>query len=169
MVTWYYCPDDAGLLAAIQNEWTSLEPVPSSIVLQPDTGWVYASVPTVAMADDQPRLHDVILLGTPVQIRATAATYTWTWGDGARTITDDPGSPYPGATNTHTYLYYEGPVDIGLTTTWTGEYSIRGGPWIDFTTTISTDTTPVPIDVLNPHHHLVDCQTGENCTIQASG
>ena len=42
----YYCPGDAALLAAIQHEWTQLQPQPSDINLEPNTGWVIATVPT---------------------------------------------------------------------------------------------------------------------------
>ena len=59
----YFCPGDAPLLAAIQREWTNLKPQPSDIALQPNTGWVIATVPTVAMAADAPRLHAAVLFG----------------------------------------------------------------------------------------------------------
>lgn len=166
-VSWYTCPGDADLLAAIEREWTQLRPAPSTIELQPNTGWVIANVPTVAMAEDAPRLHATTLLGAGVEIRATPSGYVWNWGDGAQTSTTDPGRPHPHATLTHTYPHASGNATVGLTTTWTGEYRVNGGPWIDFSSTISSDADPVVLTVHDPRSGLVDCDLVGNCRLSA--
>ncbi|WP_084073781.1 hypothetical protein [Demequina sp. NBRC 110052] len=166
-IDWTLCVEPAGLLGAVRAEWTSLAPTPPPLNLQPNTGWVYTTVPTIAFTDDTPVIHDATLLGVPVRIRATPSEFTWTWGDGTSTSTADAGNPYPDYSLSHTYLYREGEVDVALETTWSGDYSVNGGPWIDITGTIRTHTGPVTIEVLDPQSRLVDCDLNNNCNIGA--
>ena len=161
----YLCPGEAALLAAIQREWTQLHPQPSDIGLQPNTGWVIATVPTVAMAADAPRVHQATLLGANVEIRATASGYRWDWGDGTHTQTSDPGRPYPHATLTHTYPHASDSARVALTTTWDGEYRINGGPWLPFDSTITSTSTPVDLTIYDPRSRLVDCDLNAQCRI----
>lgn len=155
VLTWYGCPSEADLLAAIEREWTELRPEPTRISFQPDTGVVYATVPTVAIADDSTRLHAAQILGAAVTIRATPARFTWTWGDGESTTTTDPGRPYPNATVTHAYGRALDSASVSLTTTWTGEYRIGAGTWADFDTSIATTSPAVSLQVLHPRSVLV--------------
>jgi len=165
----YTCPNDAPLISAIEHEWTQLKPQPSAITLQPNTGWVIATVPTIAMAGDAPRLPSAVLLGANVDIRATASGYRWTWGDGSHTTTTDPGRPYPNATVTHTYPHASDAATVQLTTTWSGEFRINGGPWQPFTSTITSDSDPVPLTVYDPRSRLVDCTLEGVCHLASNG
>ena len=165
----YFCPGDAPLLAAIDREWTAMKPQPSDIALQPNTGWVIATVPTVAMAADAPRLHSAVLLGANVDIRATAQDYRWEWGDGTHTATSDPGKPYPNATLTHTYPHASDAATVALTTTWTGEYRVNGGPWLNFDSTINSTSTPIQLAIYDPRSRLVNCDLDGKCRIEARG
>lgn len=164
---WDVCFVPPELIVSIQEEWDSLTPTPTPLNLQPDTGWVYTTVPTIAFTDDAPLIHHATLLGVPVRIRATPSGFTWTWGDGSVTRTVDAGSPYPDYSLSHTYMYREGEVDVALETTWSGDYSVNGGPWIDITGTIKTQSGPVTIDVRDPQSRLVDCDLNNNCNIGA--
>jgi len=163
----YYCPGDAALIAAIETEWTQLQPQPSDIELQPNTGWVIATVPTVAMAGDAPRLHQATLLGADVEIVATASGYRWEWGDGSHTTTQDPGQPYPNATLTHTYPHAEDAATVALTTTWAGQYRVNGGAWHNFDSTINSASTPVDLVIYDPRSRLVNCDLDGNCRLAA--
>ncbi|MFP5359566.1 MAG: hypothetical protein ACLGHM_03610 [Actinomycetes bacterium] len=155
LLVWYTCPSEADLLALVEREWTELRPEPSRIALQPGDGRVYATVPTIAMADDSPQLHSAVLLGAEVDIRATPANYTWHWGDGETTTTSDPGAPHPNATVTHAYGRALDEATVSLTTTWAGEYRVAGGAWIAFDTVIDTSSPGVGIEVLHPRARLV--------------
>lgn len=151
--------------SADKTQWDyAYQCVDSPITLQPDTGWMFANVPTIAMVDREPRQLPTTILGRAVLIRANPGAMTWTWGDGTTTITYDRGNPYPNQTLTHTYAYFEGDVVITLTSTWSGEYSLDGGTtWRPAPGTARTDSTPIPLTVYNPHTHIVACDTNGNC------
>lgn len=155
LVSWYTCPSEADLLALIEREWTRLRPEPSALAVQPDSGWVYASIPTIAYAEDAPRLHSANLLGADVTIRATPSRYTWRWGDGETLTTEDPGGPYPDSTVSHAYGPTVTSASISVETTWSGHYRIADGSWAPFDTTIASTTAGPTLEVLHPRTHLV--------------
>jgi len=164
-ITGYQCLNDEARRAMILEEWDSLSPDSPEINVQPDTGWVYASVPTIFYIDSQPIVHHTTLIGVDVQIRATPVNYHWDWGEGhGSTNTMKTGARYPNHNLTHTYLHYEGDTVVNLTTTWAGDYSLNGGSnWVDIDGTITTDSAPLPLDVHNPKSHLVDCDVNGQC------
>lgn len=169
-ITGYQCLNDAARRAMILEEWDSLRPTSPEINVQPDTGWVYASVPTIFYIDSNPIIHHTRLIGVDVRIRATPVNYHWDWGEGhGATNTMKTGAPYPHHNLTHTYLHYEGDTVVNLTTTWAGDYSLNGGSWVDIDGTITTSSAPVPLDVHNPKSHLVDCDVNGQCQSGLSG
>lgn len=146
---------------ALRVAWEQMPIAPHEIRLQPDTGWVYASVPTVGMVDREPRQISTVLLGRDVLIRALPVSMRWEWGHGQPTVTSDLGAPYPNHTVSHTYAYFEGDVTVGVTTTWSGQYSLNGGAsWLPAPGVATTTSTPVPLTVYNPHAHVVACDVG---------
>lgn len=160
----YHCSAETTFDYHLRIAWQQMPIAPHTITLQPDTGWVFANVPTIAMVDREPRQLPTTILGRAVLIRANPGAMTWTWGDGTTTITYDRGNPYPNQTLTHTYAYFEGDVVITLTSTWSGEYSLDGGTtWRPAPGTARTDSTPIPLTVYNPHTHIVACDTNGNC------
>lgn len=169
MVSGYQC--SAEIFAnALAHAWAEMPIAPNTITIQPNTGWVLTTVPTIVYVDRAPRTRNVTLLGTPVIIRATASAYTWTWGDGAQTVTTQPGSAYPDATVTHTYMYEEQDVVVRLTTSWRGTYSTNGGgSWHNAPGVAHTTSTPIPVHVYNPHTERVDCDLNGNCITGADG
>lgn len=161
---WYYCGPEHALEYHVRMAWAEMPIAPHIIELQPNTGWVFSNVPTIAMVDRNPRELHTTLLGRAVVIRANPGAMTWTWGDGNTTITYDLGSPYPNPSLTHTYAYFEGDVVITLTSTWSGEYSLDGGAtWRPAPGTARTESIPVPLTVYNPHTHVVACGTTGTC------
>lgn len=173
MLSWYQCAEQGNadaLTAAIEREWAALTPQSPTMVLQPQTGWVYANVPTIAVADGGVHTTTATLLGVNVDIRASPQTYTWEWGDGESTTTTDPGAPYPDATVTHTYAHRDQPVAITLNTTWSGQYRIGAGTWTDFATSLTSQSPATDLEVRNPHSQLVDCTLDGDCgELRASG
>jgi hypothetical protein len=169
MVSGYQC--SAEIFAnALAHAWAEMPIAPNTITIQPDTSWVLTTVPTIVYVDRAPRTRNVTLLGTPVIIRATASTYTWSWGDGTQTVTTQPGAAYPNATVAHTYMYKEQDVVVRLTTSWRGTYSTNGGgTWHNAPGVAHTTSTPIPLHVYNPHSHRVDCDLNGHCNTGASG
>ncbi|WP_062460663.1 hypothetical protein [Demequina soli] len=156
MATWYTCPAESDLLALIEHEWTSLHLDAPAVTLQPGTGQVIATVPTIAFADAAVRDHAAVLLGAQVEIRATPSRFTWSWGDGDSTTTDDPGAAYPNATITHAYGRALDSATVILETLWSGQWRVAGGAWADFDTTIATVSPGIDLEVLHPRAHLVE-------------
>jgi hypothetical protein len=163
------CPAEL-FAAALATAWEEMPIAPNTITIQPNTGWVLTTVPTIVYVDRAPRTRGVTLIGRPVTIRATPSAYTWTWGDGAQTVTTQPGTAYPNATVTHTYMYAERDVVIRLTTSWRGSYTTDGGAsWHDAPGVAHTTSTPIPVHVYNPHSERVDCDLNGNCISGADG
>ncbi|WP_156159053.1 hypothetical protein [Demequina gelatinilytica] len=156
METGLGCPSQSDLLELIRHEWTQLHITAPPVSIQPGTGTVVATLPTVAFADAAPLTHGATLLGADVTIRATPTTYLWDWGDGDTTTTTDPGAPYPDDTVSHAYTRAADAATITLHTTWTGHYRIGAGAWTAFETTLTTDSTPIPLTVTHPRTRLVD-------------
>lgn len=105
-------------------------------------------------ASTEQQTFDITLLGTPVQVRATPSTYTWDFGDGtAPLVTDDPGAPYPDLTTWHEYAD-PGQVGISLTTSYSGEYSVAGGPWIPIPGTAEVASPAQPLQLLSASSRL---------------
>jgi hypothetical protein len=125
--------------------------------IQPAGGEALIRMRTNAYVDPAstgPRTFDITLLDTPVQVRATPATYTWDFGDGTPPlVTEDPGAPYPDLTTWHEYES-PGSVQITLTTTYTGEYSVAGGPWTPIPGTAEVASTPQPLQLLTSTNRL---------------
>jgi hypothetical protein len=113
-------------------------PLPAGVVhIQPGNGRTLVNIPTNVYVTAHTTVLPTTVLGQPVRVRATPIGYDWTFGDGRRLHTGDPGAPYPDLRTTHTYTA-PGTLTLGLTTTYRGEYSVDNGPWlpVDGTATV---------------------------------
>jgi len=127
----------------------------SGLVVQPDRGWLLVNKPTVVTADPAPQTLATTILGIPVTITATPASYAWDFGDGARLETADPGRPWPDATHTHTYAR-TGTYRIALTTTWSATFTVAGDATArDVPGTATTTGTTGDLVVQERRAHLV--------------
>lgn len=105
-------------------------------------------------ASTEVQTFDITLLATPVTVRATPVSYAWDFGDGSEPlVTEDPGAPYPDLTTWHEYSE-PGDVAISLTTTYTGAYSVAGGPFIDIAGTAEIASEPVGLELLSTTNRL---------------
>ena len=117
-------------LADIRHAFAEL-PLPAApLVIQPPDGVTLVNFDTnFYTPSPHPLTRTVTLLGQQVTIRATPASYTWTYGDGASATTSDPGAPYPDLRVTHRYAR-EGAFRPRLATTYEGAYRLgAAGPW----------------------------------------
>jgi hypothetical protein len=86
------------------------------------------NIPTNLYTSGTPSLLTTTVLGQRVTVRATPRTFHWQYGDGEEVTTSQPGRPYPDMPTAHTYTT-PGAHTVRLTTTFTGEYTVGGGPW----------------------------------------
>jgi PKD repeat protein len=122
-------------------------PLPAGVVhVQPPNGRTLVNVPTNVYVDADEVVLPTQLLGFPVRVRATPARFTWRFGDGHAMTTTDRGAPYPDMTTTHTYTRPQ-TARIALTTVYTGEYSVAGGPFqpIDGTATVQSPAAALTV------------------------
>jgi hypothetical protein len=102
--------------------------------------------PTIFYASPQGFTRTVTLLGRPVEIRATARSFTWHYGDGTTATTARPGAPYPAMDVTHSYTDAHTTVLTSVDVTYSGEFRVGGG-WqaIPGTVTIAGPTAPLRV------------------------
>lgn len=128
---------------------------PSTLVMQPDRGWVLVNKPTVVSSDATPQTLTTTILGTRVTITASPQLYAWDFGDGETLVTRDPGDPWPDADLSHTYTRTGG-YRITLTTTWSATYTLAGDPTVrDVPGTAATTVATGQFAVEERRTHLV--------------
>ncbi|GAA2720080.1 PKD domain-containing protein [Cellulomonas aerilata] len=156
------CLSVADIGAAVAQEFRRLPLTPSTLSVQPPSGWTLVNADTIAFADDddtQTLLTTVLGLG--VTIRATPDTFTWSFGDGSPELTtSDPGRPWPDHTVAHRYTS-EGMHAISLTTTWAGTFQVAGSStWAPVDGTATTTSTSPPLTVYEARSRLVSESAG---------
>lgn len=160
LVNDWACPIDV-LPAFTVEDFRRLPLTPAQVTVQPATSTVLINIPTITMAAAPQQNLATDLLGYPVEVQATATTYTWDYGDGsAPLVTTSPGHAYPNHDVHHSYAR-PGTYTITLTTTWSGRYRIAGSTaWLDVDGTATTVTTIPPITAVEQRTALV----AEPCT-----
>ena len=150
------CPEDPPVAVVLTaEEFRRLPLTASTPTVQPGHGRSLIRMPLIVHTDPTPQDLTTTVLGTTVRVRATPSSFTWDFGDGAAPLsTTDPGAPYPHHTLTHTYDQV-GTFPVTLTTTWTGQYQLPGGPWLPVTGTATTTSTPIPITTEEARARLV--------------
>jgi hypothetical protein len=105
------------------------------------------------------KVHQKVLLGTPVQIRPKLATggLTYDFGDGESFgPTTSLGGVWPDGDVVHTYLK-RGEFTARVTTQWTAEFSIDGGrTWDDITATVDVPGPTTVVTVKEKRAVLVN-------------
>lgn len=127
-----------------QEQFASL-PVKAAVAhAGPTVGVLPVHMDLIAYAESESQTLSTTILGQPVQVRATPVSYHWDFGDGKSLTTSTPGRPYPAKDVTSTYEH-QGWYDITLTTTYSGQFSVAGGPWQDVAGTIDVSSEPIEI------------------------
>lgn len=160
LVNDWACPVDV-LPAFTAEDFRRLPLAPAQVTVQPAASTVLINIPTITMAAAPQQNLATDLLGYPVEVQATATSYSWDYGDGsAALVTTSPGHAYPNHDVHHSYAR-PGTYTITLTTTWSGQYRIAGSTaWLDVDGTATTVTTIPPITAVERRTALV----AEPCT-----
>ena len=132
------------IITVTREDFASMPVAPLVASAGPPEGWLPVHMVNVLHADSAPQTMDMTLLDTPVQVRATPVLYDWDLGDGNTISTTNPGEPYPSEAVSSTYRY-EGWYDVTLTTTFSGQFSVAGGPWQDIDGTIEVASEPIAL------------------------
>lgn len=152
----FTCPGDPNYPITAED-FTSLPVSPSTLAIQPNTGWVYAGLETIAYADGMPQGFLVNLLGVDFAVVALPDEYTWDFDDGSDPfVTADPGAPWPNHSVAHVYSA-SGTVTPSLTTQWKGYVRPEGATsWSPIDGVSTTTTTGPTITVHTARTHLVE-------------
>jgi hypothetical protein len=130
-------------------------PLPAArINVQPPNRRTLINIPTNLYADASRVVIPTTVLGQAVRVRATPMRFRWTYGDGEGLTTVDPGAPYPELRTAHTYLR-PGKRALGLTTTYSGEYSVAGGTWLPIDGLATVNSPGTALTVLAAQNELV--------------
>lgn len=131
-------------------------PLPAGrATVQPGEGDTLVGVPTNVYAEAAAVVLATDVVGFPVRVRATPSRYAWSFGDGASLgPTGDPGAAHPAGTLAHAYAS-PGDYRITLTTQYTGEYSVAGGPWLPIEGEAAVASAAVPVHVVAGRTALV--------------
>jgi hypothetical protein len=135
------------------NDFRRLPLPAGGVNVQPPNLRSLINVPTNVFVLAPVTVLDTTLLGLPVRVRATPVRFSWRFGDGQGLVTDDPGAPYPELRVTHTYQD-PGPRTLSLATSYRGEYSVAGGPWLPILGTAEVASAPVSLTVLQAESEL---------------
>lgn len=130
--------------------------------VQPVGGRTLVTLPTYVQIAWDPagfepgEISTVGLLGHAVRIRPVGRSYVYDFGDGGAVgPTSSMGGPYP--TGDVTYPYPKpGRFAINVTATYSGEYSVDGGPWTAIADTVQIPGPDQPIDVRTSRNELID-------------
>lgn len=158
-----YClgPDDPGMptigqvIAQVQRAFQDL-PLPVAGVRVDPAPTSLVNIPTAFFAGGQQEAtFTPTILGTQVSITATPAQWQWTWGDGTSMTTDNPGVPKRPVV-AHEYTR-SADYSVGVTTTWTGTFTVAGSPEVfQIRTPAIVQTPPVTVQVREARTELVD-------------
>jgi hypothetical protein len=132
------------VITVSREDFESMPVEPLAASAGPERGWLPVNMVNVLHAEAETQSMTMQLLGTPVEVRAIPVLYHWDLGDGNTLSTTEPGTPYPSEAVSATYRY-EGWYDVTLTTTFSGQFSVDGGPWQDIDGTIEVASEAIPI------------------------
>ncbi|WP_453983851.1 hypothetical protein [Brevibacterium casei] len=132
--------------------------------------WAVIGKPAAFWTDADVSYIDMTLLTYAVTVKVTPEKYNWDFGDGTGDTTTVKGSkPRPGDKPAIGHDFQKvGPTTVVMTTTFSGEFSVDGGPWIPIDGYAYVASNELTIDVYRYHRYLVDedCRTnprGPDC------
>lgn len=124
-------------------------------------------------AEPADQSFSIEIVGKKVDIRVKPSEYRWSYGDGTSLVTAVPGGPVPEArwgekTVTSHVFMATGDVSVGLTTVFTGEFSVDGGPFQPIAGNAPVPSTPKSLSIWRSEVKLYadDCNAnpaGQGC------
>jgi hypothetical protein len=100
-------------------------------------------------------IDPALMFGHRVEIRPKLVTFVYHYGDGERSArTTSTGGTYPDGDIRHVYTR-TGTYRAHLTVTWSADFRIDGGAWLDIDDTVSVDQPATTITVLRSRARLL--------------
>ncbi len=138
--------------------------IPPSTIRLDTGGNTLRTAHTNIYANAGVKMLNTTVLGQPVRVRAIPIEYIWDYGDGTTRRTWKPGEaiggdPFDVETETSHQFEETGSFPINLTTVYTGQFSVNGGPWIPIDGVARVSSAPESMEVWKTKRYLVaeDC------------
>jgi hypothetical protein len=125
-----------------------------SVQVQPQ-GRTLVNLKTIVYTKPIPVDQIVPILSWPVGVRATASSYTWTFGDGTTANSTSEGTPYPAFDVFHQYKK-RGKVAVSVTVHYTARYQLPGQGWTTLAGTVDIVGPATALTVAEARPVLVD-------------
>jgi hypothetical protein len=127
----------------------------ATVEIQPSNGRTLVNLDTIFYTQNRSRtVTGIDILGRSVDLRLTAVAYRWFFGDGEATTTAGPGRPYPSKDVSHRYSA-SGVVAPRVDVTYTGEYRVDRGRWMDIAGDATVTGRTVPLTVVEARSEFV--------------
>lgn len=129
--------------------------------------WAVIGKPAAFWTDADTSYIDMTLLTYAVTVKVTPEKYYWDFGDDTGGTTSKAGSkPRPGDEPQIGHDYQKtGAKTVGMTATFSGEFSVDGGPWLPIDGFAHVASNEISMDVYRFHRYLVD----EDCYTNPQG
>ncbi|AMM32019.1 hypothetical protein SA2016_1339 [Sinomonas atrocyanea] len=121
-------------------------------------------------AEPSDQSFSITIVGKKVDIRVKPSEYHWSYGDGTSLVTAVAGGPVPEArwgektVTSHVYRA-TGDMNVGLTTVFTGEFSVDGGPFQPIAGNAPVPSAPKMLSVWRSEVKLY----ADDCTANPAG
>jgi hypothetical protein len=112
----------------------------------------------------------IVIVGRKVDVKVAPAEYRWDYGDGTTLTTSAPGGPVPESrwgekTVTSHAFTATGDFTVRLTTVFTGEFSVDGGPYQQIAGTAPVPSQPRTLSVWRSEVK----QYADDCNVNPQG
>lgn len=141
--------------------------IPAPAIFAWPKDWAVVGKPAAFWTDVDVSYIDMTLLTYAVTVKVTPEKYQWNFGDDTGLTTTTKGAkPLPGAAPAIGHDFQRaGPTTVTMTTTFSGEFSVDGGPWLPIDGYAYVASNELSIDVYRFHRYLVDT----DCTTDPGG
>lgn len=141
--------------------------IPAPTIYAWPKDWAVVGKPAAFWTDTEVSYIDMTLLTYAVTVKVTPERFHWDFGDDTGTTTSAKGKkPPPGSSPQIGHEYQKsGVVSVSMTATFSGEFSVDGGPWLPIDGYAHVASNEIGIDVYRYHRYLVD----EDCYANPRG
>ncbi|WP_181275403.1 hypothetical protein [Brevibacterium oceani] len=145
--------------------------IPAPTIYAWPKDWAVVGKPAAFWTNTEVSYIDMTLLTYAVTVKVTPEKFHWDFGDETgKTTTTKGAKPRPGGAPQIGHEYQKsGKVSVSMTATFSGEFSVDGGPWLPIDGFAHVASNDIAIDVYRYHRYLVDedCYSdprGPDCT-----